>query len=90
MMAIRGADLTILPLSSPSLTLSVQSLSGGRLKSRGVGGIEVQVSAVDYVSITSVFDQIARLSLGRLSLHNVFWSLDLDLYIPLTTSLEGN
>ena len=90
MMAIRGADLTILPLSSPSLTLSVQSLSGGRLKGRGVGGIEVQVSAVDYISITSVFDHIARLSLGRLSLSNVFWSLDLDLYIPLTTSLEGN
>ena len=46
--------------------------------------------AVDYVSITSVFDQIARLSLRRLSLYNVFWSLNLDLYIPLTTSLEGN
>ena len=46
--------------------------------------------AVDYVSITSVFDQIVRLSLGRLSLYNVFWSLNHNSYIPLTTSLEGN
>ena len=41
---------------------------------------------MDYVSITNVFDQLARLSLRRLSL----WSLNHDFYIPLTISLEGN